>query len=96
MTSKTVAQLLEDLGVARTHSRPHVSDDCPFIEAHFKTLKYCPAWPGHFGACQPFRADSFANHCVVVGSSFGSLIHTAVGSAGGWGGLRTKRSGWAA
>lgn len=48
MTSKTVAQLLEDLGVTRTHSRPHVSDDNPYIEAHFKTLKYCPAWPGHF------------------------------------------------
>ncbi len=42
------------------------------------------------------EAESFGNHCVVVGSSFGSLIHTAVGSAGGWGGLRTKRSGcWA-
>ena len=46
MTSRTVAQVLEDLGVTRTHSRPHVSDDNPYIEAHFKTLKYCPAWPG--------------------------------------------------
>jgi hypothetical protein len=42
------------------------------------------------------EADSFGNHCVVVVSSFGWLIQTAVGSAGGWGGLRTKRSGcWA-
>ena len=40
-----------------------------------------------------FEADFFGNHCVVAGSSFGSLIHTAVGSAGGWGGLRTNRSG---
>ncbi|MBI2708275.1 MAG: hypothetical protein HYX34_01070, partial [Actinobacteria bacterium] len=39
------------------------------------------------------EADSFVNHCVVVGSSLGSLIHTAPGSFGGSGGLRTKRSG---
>jgi putative transposase len=56
MTSKTVAQLLEDLGVTRTHSRPHVSDDNPYIEAHFKTLKYCPAWPGHFDNIDDARA----------------------------------------
>lgn len=56
MTSKTVAQLLEDLGVTRTHSRPHVSDDNPYIEAHFKTLKYCPAWPGHFDTLDDARA----------------------------------------
>jgi putative transposase len=56
MTSKTVAQLLEDLGVTRTHSRPHVSDDNPYIEAHFKTLKYCPAWPGHFDNLEAARA----------------------------------------
>jgi hypothetical protein len=42
------------------------------------------------------EADSLGNHCVVAGSSFGWLIHTAVGSAGGSGGLRTKRSGWVA
>ncbi len=56
MTSKTVAQLLEDLGVTRTHSRPHVSNDNPYIEAHFKTLKYCPAWPGHFETLNDARA----------------------------------------
>jgi hypothetical protein len=42
------------------------------------------------------EADVSGNHCVVAGSSFGSLIHTAVGRAGGWGGLRTKRSGCSA
>jgi putative transposase len=42
------------------------------------------------------EADSLGNHCVVAASSFGSLIQTAVGSAGGSGGLRTKRSGWVA
>ena len=48
MTSKSVAQLLVDLDVARSHSRPHVSNDNPFSEAAFKTLKYCPAFPDHF------------------------------------------------
>src|SRR5207342_1205690 len=42
------------------------------------------------------EAGSLGNHCVVAVSSFGWLIQTAVGSAGGWGGLPTKRSGWAA
>ncbi len=56
MTSKPVAQLLVDLGVARSHSRPHVSNDNPFSEAQFKTLKYCPAFPGHFGSLADARA----------------------------------------
>jgi putative transposase len=47
MTSKSVAQLLVDLEVASSHSRPHVSNDNPFSEAAFKTLKYCPAFPDH-------------------------------------------------
>ena len=55
MTSKPVAQLLVDLGVARSHSRPHVSNDNPFSEANFKTLKYCPAFPGTFGSIQDAR-----------------------------------------
>ena len=42
MTSQTVAQLLEELGVAKSHSRPDTSDDNPFSEAQFKTLKYRP------------------------------------------------------
>ncbi len=45
MTSKPVAQLLLDLGVARSHSRPRVSNDNPYPQAQFKTLKYCPAFP---------------------------------------------------
>jgi putative transposase len=56
MTSKPVAQLLVDLGVARTHSRPHVSNDNPYSEAQFKTLKYCPAFPGRFGSIHDARA----------------------------------------
>src|SRR5436309_3518901 len=45
MTSKPVALLLADLGITRTHSRPHVSNDNPFSEAQFKTLKYRPEFP---------------------------------------------------
>ena len=55
MTSKPVAQLLVDLGVARSHSRPHVSNDNPYSEAAFKTLKYCPSFPGSFGSIQDAR-----------------------------------------
>jgi putative transposase len=50
MTSKPVAFLLADLGVTKTHSRPQVSDDNPFSEAQFKTLKYRPDFPDRFGS----------------------------------------------
>jgi putative transposase len=56
MTSKPVAFLLADLGVTKTHSRPHVSNDNPFSEAHFKTFKYRPDFPERFGAIQDVRA----------------------------------------
>jgi len=56
MTSKSVALLMADLGVTRTHSRPHVSDDNPYSEAQFKTLKYHPSFPGRFGSVQDARA----------------------------------------
>lgn len=55
MTSKTVAELLMDLGVTRSHSRPRVSNDNPFSEAQFKTLKYAPQFPGRFGSVQEAR-----------------------------------------
>ena len=48
MTSKPVSALLADLGVTRSHSRPHVSDDNPFSEAQFRTLKYLPDFPDRF------------------------------------------------
>ncbi len=51
MTSKPVALLMADLGVTKTHSRPHVSNDNPFSESQFKTLKYRPDYPERFG-CQ--------------------------------------------
>ncbi len=50
MTSKTVAALLADLEVTRSHSRPQVSDDNPFSEAWFKTLKYTHTFPDRFGS----------------------------------------------
>ena len=55
MTSKPVAQLLVDLGVARSHSRPHVSND-PYSEAQFKTLKYAPVFPDRFGSLADARS----------------------------------------
>ena len=55
MISKPVAFLLADLGVTKTHSRPHVSNDNPFSEAHFKTLKYRPDFPEKFGSAEHAR-----------------------------------------
>ena len=56
MASKTVALLLADLGVTKSHSRPHCSNDNPYSEAQFKTLKYRPEFPGRFGSVQDGRA----------------------------------------
>ena len=56
MTSKTVAQLLADLGVAKTHSRPYTANDNPFSESQFKTMKYRPDYPDRFGGLVDSRA----------------------------------------
>jgi putative transposase len=56
MTSQPVAALLALLGIDQSHSRPHVSNDNPYSEAQFKTLKYCPAFPGNFGSLPDARA----------------------------------------
>jgi putative transposase len=58
MTSKPVALLLADLGVTQSHSRPHVSNDNPYSEAQFKTLKYRPDFPARFPSIEAARA-----HC---------------------------------
>jgi putative transposase len=55
MKSNTLGQLLIDLGVAKTHSRPHVSNDNPFSESAFKTLKYRPGYPERFGSIEDAR-----------------------------------------
>lgn len=56
MHSKPVAQLLADLGVTKSHSRPHTSNDNPYSEAQFKTLKYRPDFPERFGSLEDARA----------------------------------------
>lgn len=56
MTSRSVALLLSDLGVIKTHSRPHVSNDNPYSEAQFKTLKYRPEFPERFGTIEGARS----------------------------------------
>jgi putative transposase len=56
MISRPVALLLSDLGVTKTHSRPHVSNDNPYSEAQFKTLKYCPEFPDRFGGIEHARS----------------------------------------
>lgn len=58
MASKTVAFLLADLGVTKSHSRPHCSNDNPYSEAQFKTLKYRPDFPDRFGSIEQAR-----EHC---------------------------------
>lgn len=55
MTSKTLALLLADLGVGKSHSRPYTSDDNPFSEAQFKTMKYRPDYPDRFGSLHHAR-----------------------------------------
>lgn len=55
MTSKTLALLLADLGVSKSHSRPYTSDDNPFSEAQFKTMKYRPDYPDRFGGLHHAR-----------------------------------------
>jgi len=60
MRSKALALLLADLGVTKTHSRPHVSNDNPYSESQFKTLKYRPEFPERFGSIEDARA--FGQH----------------------------------
>ena len=55
MKSKPVAFLMSDLGITKTHSRPYTSDDNPYSEAQFKTLKYRPGFPDRFGSIQDAR-----------------------------------------
>ena len=58
MRSKPVTALLADLDVIKSHSRPYTSDDNPYSEAHFKTMKYRPEFPDRFGCIEDARA-----HC---------------------------------
>ena len=68
MIAKSMALLLSDLGITKSHSRPHVSNDNPFSEAQFKTVKYHPSYPERFGSIQDARLwaqmffDWYNNH----------------------------------
>lgn len=56
MKARSLALLFADLGISKSHSRPHVSNDNPFSEAHFKTLKYRPEFPAFFPSVEAARA----------------------------------------
>jgi putative transposase len=60
MTSKPVTALLADLDIIKSHSRPKVSNDNPYSEAQFKTLKYCPVFPKKFDSLD--EAETFCHH----------------------------------
>jgi putative transposase len=83
MTSKPVALLLAELGVMRSHSRPQVSNDNPFSEAQFKTLKYRPEFPERFGSiedarvfCQKFFSwYNSAHHHSGIGLMTPAAVH---------------------
>ncbi|MGH9477556.1 MAG: transposase [Terriglobales bacterium] len=79
MTSNTVAGLYARLNIAQSHSRPHVSNDNPFSEAQFKTLKYCPAFPGAFGSIQDANVfcEAFFTYYNTEHRHSGIAMHTA-------------------
>lgn len=78
MTSRTVSQLLADLGVLQSHSRPHQSNDNPYSEAQFKTLKYSPAFPPRFATIEAARAfcSGFFEHYNNEHRHSGIGLHT--------------------
>jgi putative transposase len=83
MRSKTVALLLADLGVTKTHSRPHISNDNPFSESQFKTMKYRPTYPERFGSIQDariwarsfFRWYNHDHHHTALGLMTPAVVH---------------------
>lgn len=83
MNSKPVALLLADLGVTKSHSRPHVSNDNPFSEAQFKTMKYRPDYPERFGSLQDarrwarlfFRWYNHEHHHTAIGMMTPVTVH---------------------
>lgn len=89
MTSKTVAALLAELGVTRSHSRPRVSNDNPFSEAWFKTLKYAPVFPERFGSLHHARTfiDAFTqfynhdHHHTGIGLHTPADVHYGLAAA---------------
>jgi putative transposase len=78
MTSSTVAGLYAKLNIAQSRSRPHVSDGNPYSEAQFKTLKYCPAFPGEFGSVQDANVfcEAFFTYYNTGHRHSGIAMHT--------------------
>ena len=75
MRSKPVASLLVDLDVAKSHSRPYTSDDNPFSESQFKTMKYRPDFPERFGSLEDARA-----HCQAFFNWYNNQhLHSGIG-----------------
>ncbi len=83
MIAKPLALLLADLGVTESHSRPHVSNDNPFSEAQFKTLKYQPDYPERFGSQADARTwaqrffpwYNFEHHHTSLGLMTPAMVH---------------------
>ena len=75
MRSKPVAALLVELDIAKSHSRPHVSDDNPYSESQFKTMKYRPDFPARFGCIEDARL-----HCQAFFSWYNTEHrHSGIG-----------------
>jgi putative transposase len=89
MTSKGVAQMLADMGITKTHSRPYTSTDNPYSEANFKTLKYRPEFPARFDTIEHARAHCRAfvdwfrgrdGHCWPPPAQIPACASNALGS----------------
>lgn len=83
MTAKSLALLLSDLGVTKSHARPHVPNDNPYSEAQFKTMKYRPDYPDRFGEIQDVRGwtraffswYNFDHHHTGLGLMTPAMVH---------------------
>src|SRR5688572_32963936 len=73
MKAKATALMLADLGVTKSHSRPHTSNDNPFSEAHFKTLKYQPEFPSRFGCVEDAKRLGPSAQTSAAASSPGTI-----------------------
>jgi putative transposase len=95
MTSSTVAGPYARLGIDQSHSRPRASNDNPFSDANFKTLKYCPAFPGEFGSIEDVNVfcRDFFWYCNNEHRHSGIAMHTpASAHDGSWAVVEARRA----